>query len=408
MTADRLWAELADPPMRPVWAAVARRLEATGSEPLGTVTVELDDHTADLLGGVLGSRLRTGRRRLSLSDLDTALRASPAAVSLADVVARLRGPLRDRPAERRAATSAREAAEDGWAMLLAQADLTSPWSAGWTGGLRSTGLLGPLDALAVAVGAVALVLEDPRPRTLGELAATVAGDAHALDSGRRAGAVALRGLAAAHNTAPPTTADERARLWELAGVRTDDVSGTVLVLGWRPPGPSSWAGMMRERAHLGLPTHLTLRELRAAPGPWTSAGEVVQVCENPQVVQAAAELGTTAPLLCLQGNPSTVGALLVERLLVEGAVVRYHGDFDWPGLAIASRVLARGAVPWRLSAADYLAALPGPGIGVPLTGSEVATPWDPDLQCALAADGRAVHEEAVLDALLADLGPSAD
>jgi uncharacterized protein (TIGR02679 family) len=128
----------------------------------------------------------------------------------------------------------------------------------------------------------------------------------------------------------------------------------------------------------------------------------VHACENPQVMQAAADRAVPAPLLCLQGNPSAAGTLLVDRLVDDGARVRYHGDFDWPGLSIAGRILARGATPWRLTAADYLAALP-PGVGAPLTGPAVATPWDPWLQMALREHGRAVHEEAVLEVLLTDL-----
>lgn len=400
-----LWAELRDPALAPVWAVVRRRLEATGLEAGGKVTVSLDDVAADLLGGLLGRRLRAGQRQLPLADLDLALRRSPVASSLVDVVIELGGPLRNRPAEKRAASSRRQDAEDSWAALLADTGLTgTPWVPRWTAGLRADGLLGPtsLDAYAVAVGAVALVLRDPTPRTLGELAALVAGDAHALDAGRRAGGIALRGLAAERGEPPPATADQRARLWGQAGVRTDDVSGTVLVLGWRPPGTSRWASMMRERADLGLVTHVTLRELRAAGGPSAAPGVRVHACENPQVGQAAADRGAPGPLICLQGNPSAAGALLVERLLTDGAQVRYHGDFDWPGLAIAGRVLARGATPWRLTAEDYVASLPA-GVGVPLTGPAVPTPWDPTLHAALREHGRAVHEEAVLQILLADL-----
>ncbi|MPQ96455.1 TIGR02679 family protein [Modestobacter sp. I12A-02628] len=403
---EPLWAELADPALGPVWSAVRRRVEATGLRPVGTVTVALDDTAADLLGGLLGRRVLPGRRQVVLADLDAALRASPAAVGLVEVTARLLGPLRDRVAERQVSTDARRGAEHGWAAMLAAAGLSEePWAPEWTAGLRAAGLVGPSsqEAARIAVGAVALVLADPSPRTLGELAALVAGDAHGLDPGRRAGVIALRGLAAARGEPAPTTAGERTRSWSLAGVRTDDVSGTVLVLGWQPPGADRWAGMMRDRADLGLPTHVTLRELCAAPTPWAGADDVVHVCENPQVVQAAADRGAPGPLVCLQGNPSTAGALLLDGLLAAGARVRYHGDFDWPGLAIAARVLARGAAPWRLGRADYLAALPDRGVGVTLTGSAVATPWDPGLQAAMAERGVAVHEEAVLTTLLEDL-----
>jgi len=51
-----------------------------------------------------------------------------------------------------------------------------------------------------------------------------------------------------------------------------------------------------------------------------------------------------------------------------------------------------------MSAADYLAA-PGGG---PLTGREVATPWDQAPGAAMRERGVAVHEEQVVDAVLAE------
>ena len=400
-----LWTELREPALEPVWSAVRRRLSATGLQPTGRVEVPLDDVAADLVGGLLGLALRPGRRRIALADLDRALLRSPVASALVEVMTELGGDLRNRPAERSADADLRREVAGVWQALVENANLPAgPWTTRWTAGLRADGLFGPmsLDAFPVAVTALALVLSEPAPRTLGELAAGVAGDAHALDPGRRAGTIALRGLAALRDEPPPATADERIRLWQQVGVRTDDVSGTVLVLGWRPPGASRWAGMMRERAELGLVTHLTLLELRAAGGPWAAQGTAVHACENPQVLQAAADRGARQPLLCLQGNPSAAGALLIKGLLGDGAQVLYHGDLDWPGLAIAGRVLARGAQPWRLTAADYMESLPA-GAGVPLTGSPVETPWNPALRSSMLEHGRAVHEEAVLGRLLDDL-----
>ncbi|MFC7573094.1 DUF2399 domain-containing protein [Klenkia terrae] len=118
------------------------------------------------------------------------------------------------------------------------------------------------------------------------------------------------------------------------------------------------------------------------------------------MVQAAADRALTGPLVCLQGSPSAAGALLVVGLVADGAVVRYHGDLDWPGMAIAARVVAMGAQPWRLSAEDYRTAVPA--AGVPLTGRPVPTPWDPGLADLMVEEGLAVHEEALLDRLLGD------
>jgi uncharacterized protein (TIGR02679 family) len=191
------------------------------------------------------------------------------------------------------------------------------------------------------------------------------------------------------------------------GVYTDTLSGTVLTWQFRPPGDDGWSRMLCERAELGLVTHLTLHELAiAAQAAWSEPGQVVSVCENPQVMQAAVRAGTATPLLCLSGNPASVGTQLLRHLVRAGIPVRYHGDFDWPGVAIAGRVIQQGALPWRMAADDYVAAVADLDAhrAVPLAGRPGATPWDPLLAAAMSEHGLAVHEEFVLTDLLADLG----
>ncbi len=60
-----------------------------------------------------------------------------------------------------------------------------------------------------------------------------------------------------------------------------------------------------------------------------------------------------------------------------------------------------GARPWRMSAADYLAA--DDTKGVELRGAPVAASWDLGLAEAMTSRGFAVHEEQVIGTLLADL-----
>jgi uncharacterized protein (TIGR02679 family) len=150
----------------------------------------------------------------------------------------------------------------------------------------------------------------------------------------------------------------------------------------------------------GVPFYVTLQQLTAMPVRVTAA--VVHVCENPAVLRrAASDLGAAAgPLICTEGRPSTAFHQLAAA--VDGEL-RYHGDFDWPGIAIASSVMSRhGAAPWRMTAADYLAAVRA-GVGVPLAGAPRPTPWDPALAEAMTATGTAVYEESVTDPLIADL-----
>jgi uncharacterized protein (TIGR02679 family) len=85
-------------------------------------------------------------------------------------------------------------------------------------------------------------------------------------------------------------------------------------------------------------------------------------------------------------------------------VRRYHGDFDWPGLAIASAVMRRhGAEPWRMNAGDYLAGVRAHEEHVLLSGTPQPAPWDPELSQAMVATGRVLFEESVADDLIGDL-----
>ena len=74
-------------------------------------------------------------------------------------------------------------------------------------------------------------------------------------------------------------------------------------------------------------------------------------------------------------------------------------------MAIAGRVMAAGAVPWRLGAADYDEAITTlkAESRLALTGSPVATPWDTTLAAKMRDAGLAIHEESLLQVLLGDL-----
>lgn len=131
----------------------------------------------------------------------------------------------------------------------------------------------------------------------------------------------------------------------------------------------------------------------------------VFVCENPSIVAIAADrLGaSSAPLICTDGMPSAAQRTLISQLAVAGARLRYHGDFDWPGLTIGNFVTAvLGAQPWRFGVDDYLAAACQGGESR-LSGGRVEAGWDPRLAAAMVDRGLAVHEEAVAEILLDDL-----
>jgi uncharacterized protein (TIGR02679 family) len=156
-------------------------------------------------------------------------------------------------------------------------------------------------------------------------------------------------------------------------------------------------------ADAGDPVHVTGWDL--ARDPLTVRSETsVLVCENPRVLEAVARRSWTGPgerpaVVCTSGVPGLVTTEVLQRLAACGARLAYHGDFDWPGIAMADRLVAQvGCRPWRMGTADYLRGVRADG--PPLVGTPVAATWDARLRAEMLRHGRAVHEEAQLDELL--------
>ncbi|MDP9461666.1 MAG: DUF2399 domain-containing protein, partial [Actinomycetota bacterium] len=226
------------------------------------------------------------------------------------------------------------------------------------------------------------VLAGGAPRSRSELAASCAGDAHALDAGAPVAGLVLRALALEVGEPWPLSPAARRGVWERAGVLPDLVSQTVLTLGVRD---------------VEGPVHVTAWDLRRDPVR-VAAGTRVLVCENPAVLEGFASAGA-ATVVCGAGSPSLLCLQVLDALKASGAELRYHGDFDWPGVEIANRLLARcQVVPWQMTAADYeAAARPG---GLPLSGRQVQPDWDQALGAAMQRLGVAVHEEQIMSVLL--------
>lgn len=389
------------PAYQPLWAAARRRVEANGLSLDGTPLVlkGLLAEESDAIAGLLGTRRPAPGLpvRVSLAALDRTLRSSVVGRGLLDVLRELGGPLVDRRARR--ATGDAERAQEWAALATHPAIGAEARLGGWLEHIRTTGLARRLargdeaPAMRAALDVLFLLHERDGDHRLAVLAATVTGDAHALDRGRPAGTLTVHALAwLAEHTFPQDAADWR-RTWAEAGVACDDLSCDVLVLNL--PG---WSAE---------PLRLTLRQA----GAWRAShnrGHEVFVCENPAVVAAAAdEFGDRSPtLVCLDGMPSTAALMILDGLVTAGSAVRYHGDFDWRGVAIAG-VLARKVPtggPWRFGAADYRRAVQREVGAIPLSGRPTASPWDPDLAPAMAEAGVAVYEEQVITDLLDDLG----
>jgi uncharacterized protein (TIGR02679 family) len=390
-----------------VWAQLADRLERNGLQPQGRILVtELDRSERHALGGMLGRVLASETARIDLSSLNERLcaRSDEGLVQACERV--LGRALVNRPARRQARGERRKAPfVEARSWLEQHPEQIRGWTEVWLATVRRDGLLArdpdPCGLIVQALSVLETCLQDPSRPSLArtELAAAAARDAHALDDGRRLSQLVLRALALRVERPAPASASERREVWESVGVTTDSVSSTCLTRGLGVL--DGWAGAQRYQlaAHSGDPIHVTWWDLRQ--GLQMAPGQEVLVCENPRVLEAIAERGLDdITIVCTSGRSTLVVLEVLRRLSGSGAHILYHGDFDWPGVAMANQLVAMFAVqPWHMSADDYLKS---PAC-LPLAGSEVLPAWDADLGAAMRHRGLALHEEAVLGTLLDSL-----
>ncbi len=390
-----------DPGLAPVLAVLADRLERRGLDPHGRVRVsELSRESRHALGGLLGRPVLRDTVTLDLGELDEIARER---LHLAGGIVELcEDALGRRLVDRVARRRDRAQTRSGWhAPLL---EIATSWAAAWADEVARAGLLTrSADPAATARQAATIVTglvgarDVAQSRT--ELAARAAGSAHALDDGTILGACVLRALALDSGEALPRTPAARQELWAQYGVRTDRVSTTVLSLGLRSRAEGRVARLLADAAAARAAVHLTAADLDET-GPLHADGPVL-VCENPRVLEAASELASPITVVCAMGRPTVVVLRLLGLLREAGIELRYHGDFDWPGVAITASVVdAVDATPWRMTASDYLAGVALTPTGVPLSGAPVPTPWDRELSEAMRNVGVAVHEELLLPGLL--------
>lgn len=408
MDMERLRRLLGGPGLKRLIDRLQRRFErgeeGGASIHLTAVTPEERRAVETFLGRPAG---RGASLRIPLAEFEGVLRRSGAAPDLRSAVAALRGPLRDLRGEQ-------EEAMDAWRTLFREVapEVESCGLGNWLERLRQSGLLKRLAGGDAGQGSVLLrqslhVLRQLPARgiSLSRLAAQALGDAHGLDPGRPVATLARRGIVARRDLTEDQTPEGARATWEAAGVLVGGSLSSVVLSLNLPALPHGGTGRnLRILAETAEPGWLTLRQLLRDPPIFSCRNQTVFVCENPSVVfEAAEELGPVCPpLVCTNGQRNSALMALLEQLTTAGARLLYHGDFDWPGIAIANGIMK--SLPlrsWRFDTATYL-----DGLGrssKPLAGSPVAANWDGTLAAVMREKGMALEEEHLLDLLLADL-----
>jgi uncharacterized protein (TIGR02679 family) len=380
---------------------------------ISNLTVE--EHAA--LASLLGRPVRfSSSMQVDVHAIDAALQRAGIAISLRQALEQIDGPIVHIETSRRQL-------EATWSGVINRC--SHPGLAKF---LQAPAGLGLLKRLSSRVPEAAAQLCSRADRVLqslpangmtrAQLAANTLGDAHALDSGQAAATIVLAvwrqviaPLREVEDTLPvsqddgsvqPEIKDERVRdVWARAGVLVNELARPTLFLNLSASDNRSCADAS------GEPDYASLRFLLRSPRCWSVAGRDVFVCENANLLAIAADkLGARcSPMVCTDGMPAAAQRTLLTQLAQAGARLRYHGDFDWPGLRIGNHVMREyGARPWRFGALEYTAAVrSAPLPGHPLGGAEVIASWDEALAPAMQTYQLTIAEESVAASLLQDL-----
>ncbi|MBU6260770.1 MAG: TIGR02679 family protein [Burkholderiales bacterium] len=329
--------------------------------------------------------------RVDLVEAGARLAAAGLARNLRDALEQLDGPIRAVTAEREVRLAAWSALVDDEADAALRNWLAAPAGRGLLKRLAGGDATQAASLLTQARAVLSALPAPGWPRA--RLAAQTLGDAHALDDGQPAATLVLAALRHRREGEPDDDDESRRARWAAVGVSVNELARPALALNLRVAD--------------GEPVFYSLRRLLRAPLVESMQGRKVYVCENPNLVAIAADaLGARcAPLVCTDGMPAAAQRTLLAQLARAGAELRYHGDFDWAGIAIANQVLrACGARPWHMEAADYESALAArTGIAAALTGTPVAPSWSMELGATMQHARQALAEEAVAGPLLIDL-----
>jgi uncharacterized protein (TIGR02679 family) len=360
--------DITDPDIKPLWSAVAERLER-GDElaRIRAVRAQLSETGRAMIIGWLTSARQTARTvHLAVDEDGATLVPLPAVMhslgltheSLHTLINQQIG-LTGRAELRRLKANRRR---DLWAY----AQQLLPDNPGLRAKLRLAATVeGKPDEMREALEALARVralLPLPRPVHLARIALSTAGDPHYFDLTDSAHGAQLLALVLETTGQEPTTtpAADRAALAKV-GILADRLSQTVLTYNLRAlgDGPADRALNSAHADH--RPHHLTYYDLTEHP-PSFDAAQPWIVVENPSVIEEALARASTMALVCTSGQLTAVDHAILALARDAGVPIRYSGDLDLPGRQIAASVKTRyGAEPHLMDArTEQTAATHGP------------------------------------------------
>jgi uncharacterized protein (TIGR02679 family) len=394
--------------LQPLWRELRRRLEHDTT--VATVVLRgMDEDARVAVAELLGRWDISDPVRIPIERLARAV--EPHAPD--EIVVALHGPLQDHAGRRRAEAQAKA---ELWSWLAEHPVVLDRNLHAWAADQRRVGIVdGSVENTRELLQQALTVIEQlPSSEAVDRqiLAARALGPTHALDDKQPLSRIVLSALAVQRDVEAPRTARERRALWRSHNVVVDEYSSVVLIAGVRPRGTGLLARLLSEAADVGQPFAATLAQVTEAESlDWPTGS--IHVVENPSVLSAAIRrLGPSCPpIVCTSGWPVTAATTLLQLLAdLPGTELRYSGDLDPEGLAIASWLAARVPLdPWRMDLEVYSRALAAGSVEGPCGPVSLTDPpdWLSELADELDRRRVAVCQEHIIDQLLDDLANEA-
>ncbi|SHE48876.1 TIGR02679 family protein [Desulforamulus putei DSM 12395] len=210
-------------------------------------------------------------------------------------------------------------------------------------------------------------------------ASRITGDPHGFDLDTDQGRLLLSGLQFLrwqqnkdYPIQPSLSSEDKTELLGHFGIVRDDLLNFATctgILGFREHETEPallWRCAMEEGVVLNAPLREIIKMERFMPGIsyyHPDKEEVVFVSENSGVYSQLLDHFTTRetpPILCTHGQIKLATLILLDKLVQNGAMIYYSGDFDPEGLFMAQRLLIRYGSRvklWHYSLRDYTGAI---------------------------------------------------
>lgn len=202
---------------------------------------------------------------------------------------------------------------------------------------------------------------------LAVFAADITGNPHYFDRGSAAGQLLLHAICYSRETEVPQTAHQwRDVLWEV-GIIADTISSIVHAYGLHLKTATGYHPAYEAFCEKKEVCVITLENLKGIVGAKPEGG-CVYIVENEMVFSfLVAELkNEPATILCTSGQPRAVAVKLIRLLADNGICMKYSGDIDPDGIAIADRLWMNNKEHmeiWRMGPEDYEDCLSAETIG---------------------------------------------